>query len=106
MSDGWTTPSSPSPNLATALAFMKALDEWDEEALEKTLDETLEHRILPKSLMRPVLTKSLYLSAYIHGIAEMFNAPGSSKPVSRIILTYCYTIDFASAEIETTADYT
>ncbi|KAF7976416.1 hypothetical protein HWV62_6825 [Athelia sp. TMB] len=84
MSDGWTTPSSPSPNLATALAFMKALDEWDEEALEKTLDETLEHRILPKSLMRPVLTKSLYLSAYIHGIAEMFNAPGSSKPKSKL----------------------
>jgi len=77
-------PDSPSQNLATAIAFMKALDEWDEEALSKTLDETLEHRILPKSLMRPVLTKDLYLSGYIHNIAEMFKAPDSDKRRSKL----------------------
>ncbi|KZP28473.1 hypothetical protein FIBSPDRAFT_817380 [Athelia psychrophila] len=87
---GWTPPDSPSPNLATALAWMKALEEWDEATHFATCDETLEHRILPKSLMRPVLNKNHYLS-YFRGLAEMFAAPaGSSTQNAKVrLFTTC-----------------
>lgn len=68
---------------------MKALEEWDEDTHFATCDETLEHRILPKTLMRPVLNKNHYLS-YFRGLAEMFAAPAGSNIQShkvRLVLT-------------------
>lgn len=80
----WTAPENPSPNLQIALAYNDAMERWDEEALMSTFDETLEHRILPKSLTRPVLNKSLYRSYFQH-LASMFK-PAATK-VSNCYLT-------------------
>ncbi|RDB25161.1 hypothetical protein Hypma_007986 [Hypsizygus marmoreus] len=64
-------PSSPSPNLQTFLAYCDALNHWDYDKVMAVFDETLEHRILPKSLGRPVLNKAQY-SAYFAGVMPLF----------------------------------
>lgn len=69
--DSWAPPDDPSPNLRTVLAYFAAMETWDEAKLMDTFDDTLEHRILPKSLTRPVLTKQLY-RVYFQGLTAMF----------------------------------
>lgn len=64
-------PSSPSPNLQTLLAYCDALNEWNFEKVMAVFDDTLEHRILPKSLGRPVLNKKQY-SEYFGGVMPLF----------------------------------
>jgi hypothetical protein len=64
-------PASPSPNLRTLLAYRDALNEMDYGKTISVFDDTLEHRILPKSLGRPVLTKKQY-SDYFAGVMPLF----------------------------------
>ncbi|KAJ4483774.1 hypothetical protein J3R30DRAFT_1827439 [Lentinula aciculospora] len=63
------------PNLQTALAFIEARNSWFSRAacsngveqMMSLFDESLEHRILPHSLGRPVLNKNQY-KEYVHGL--------------------------------------
>jgi len=74
MSIPWTPPTNPSQNLRIALAYISALEQWDEKKLMDTLDETVEHRILPVSMTRPQLFKYQYLE-YFRGLRRMFRKP-------------------------------
>ncbi|KAF9073540.1 hypothetical protein BDP27DRAFT_1318457 [Rhodocollybia butyracea] len=64
-----------SPNLQTALAFIDARNAWFSSTGGKTgveqmmslFDDSLEHRILPNSLARPVLKKNQYRE-YVQGL--------------------------------------
>lgn len=76
-SSSWVRPQNPSPNLKVALAYLSALEQCDERKLMDTFDDTLEHRILPKSLGRPVLNKE-HFGNYFQSIASMFER-GSSR---------------------------
>jgi len=51
--------------------FIDALNRWDYDKLMSVFDDSLEHRILPKSLGRPVLTKKLY-GDYFKGMMPVF----------------------------------
>jgi len=53
------------------LAYTDALNAWDLERILHAFDDTLEHRILPKSLGRPVLNRKQY-TTYITGIYPLF----------------------------------
>jgi hypothetical protein len=65
----YTPPTNPSPNLQALLAYVEARNEWstDHTKVMGFFDDSLEHRILPKSLGRPVLTKKQY-SDYVAGL--------------------------------------
>jgi len=64
----YVPPNDPSPNLQAALAYIDARNNWFSSAdcvsaverMMSMFDEDLEHRILPRSLERPVLNKSQY----------------------------------------------
>lgn len=64
-------PHAPSPNVQTLLAYRDALNEWDYDKYMAVFDDTLEHRILPKSLGRPVLTKKQY-AVYCAEVMSLF----------------------------------
>lgn len=64
-------PHAPSPNVQTLLAYRDALNEWDYDKYMAVFDDTLEHRILPKSLGRPVLTKKQY-AVYCAEVMPLF----------------------------------
>ncbi|KAJ7594857.1 hypothetical protein C8J56DRAFT_927795 [Mycena floridula] len=66
-------PSDPSPNLQTVLAYVQARNENDPDKIMSLMHPTLEHRILPKSLGRPVLTRQLYAS-YLGGFCPRFKS--------------------------------
>lgn len=55
------------------LAYIDAVNSRDFEKMEAVFDEALEHRILPKSLERPVLTKRLY-GEYWRGVMSLFES--------------------------------
>ncbi|ESK97212.1 hypothetical protein Moror_17868 [Moniliophthora roreri MCA 2997] len=69
----YTRPPNPSPNLQTVFAFIDACNEWTKtRSVERTMvlfDDTLEHRILPNSLARPVLNKKQY-AEYTGGLLQ------------------------------------
>ncbi|KAJ3896146.1 hypothetical protein GG344DRAFT_61546 [Lentinula edodes] len=82
MSGSWTPssltylpPKKQSPNVQTALAFIEARNAWFSRAacssgvgqMMSLFDESLEHRILPQSLCRPVLNKNQYRE-YVQGL--------------------------------------
>ncbi|KAL0574813.1 hypothetical protein V5O48_007150 [Marasmius crinis-equi] len=64
-------PEHPSPRLQTVLEFIEASNEWSSarhiQRVMDLFDENLEHRILPKSLARPVLNKKQY-GEYLVGL--------------------------------------
>lgn len=64
-------PSTPSPYLRAFFAYVDALHAWDFDRLMQCFDESLEHRILPKSLGRPVLNKRQY-GEYFKGTMPLF----------------------------------
>ena len=68
-SDTYTPPEDPSPNLQALLSYVDARNDWatDTARIMDHFDESLEHRIVPKSLGRPVLNKRQY-GEYIHGL--------------------------------------
>ncbi|KAF8959946.1 hypothetical protein BDZ97DRAFT_1598129, partial [Flammula alnicola] len=68
---GYTVPASPSPNLRTFLAYVAAMEAWEFSDVMACFDEALEHRILPKSLGRPVLNKRQY-GEYLKGVMPLF----------------------------------
>jgi len=74
MASPWVPPTNQSPNLRTALAYIYAMEQWDEQKLMDTFDQTLEHQILPRSLNRPMLYKHQYLS-YFQGLHKIFQKP-------------------------------
>lgn len=49
-----------SPNMRGTLEYVAALNEWNHDKIIDCFDDTLEHRILPASLGRPVRDKALY----------------------------------------------
>jgi hypothetical protein len=57
---GFTIPNAPSPNMRALLAYVDALKAWNFNDIMACFDEALEHRILPQSLGRPVLSKRQY----------------------------------------------
>lgn len=71
----YVPPHDPSPNLQTALAYIEARNAWFSSAdnvsavdrMMAVFDEDLEHRILPRSLGRPVLNKTQY-KGYVNGL--------------------------------------
>ncbi|KIK69015.1 hypothetical protein GYMLUDRAFT_35054 [Collybiopsis luxurians FD-317 M1] len=68
-------PDDRSPNLQTALAFIDARNLWVGEGPDgvdqmlSLFDDNLEHRILPQSLCRPVLSKNQYRD-YVRGLLQ------------------------------------
>lgn len=66
-------PHDPSPNLRAFLSFIDALHRWDFDDIMDCFDETLEHRILPQSLGRPVLNKKQY-AQYFRAIFPIFQS--------------------------------
>ncbi|KAF9047699.1 hypothetical protein BJ165DRAFT_1315924, partial [Panaeolus papilionaceus] len=66
-------PHDPSPNLRAFLSFIDALHRWDFDDIMDCFDETLEHRILPQSLGRPVLNKKQY-AQYFRAIFPIFKS--------------------------------
>lgn len=67
----YSPPVSPSPNLQTVLAYVNARNENDADKIMSCMDDSLEHRILPKSLGRPVLNKGHY-AEYLGGLLPVF----------------------------------
>ncbi|KAF5317003.1 hypothetical protein D9611_003665 [Ephemerocybe angulata] len=67
----FSRPRAPSPYMKALLKYVDAVNQRDFEAMESVFDEALEHRILPKSLERPVLTKRLY-GEYWRGVMALF----------------------------------
>ncbi|KAK1231655.1 hypothetical protein PQX77_005221 [Marasmius sp. AFHP31] len=67
----FTQPKYPSPRLQTVLEFIDASNEWSStrsvDRVMNLFDDSLEHRILPKSLARPVLNKKQYRE-YLAGL--------------------------------------
>lgn len=57
--------------MRTLLLYVDAVNARDYNAMAATFDEALEHRILPKSMARPVLTKKLYVE-YWKGVMALF----------------------------------
>lgn len=100
-SSSWTLPMDPSPDLQLALAYNTALESWNEEMLMATFDDTLDHRILPKSLRRPLLTKRLYQS-YFQGLAAMFK-PRRTK-VDVILRPKCSSLRTLSSAYNSWSD--
>jgi len=71
----WTCPPNPSSNLRTVLSYISASEQCDDKKLADSLDQTLEHSILPQSLQRPqILSKNLYLE-YFRAFTKMFQKP-------------------------------
>jgi hypothetical protein len=64
-------PSTPSPYLQAFFAYVDAMHAWDFDRVMQCFDESLEHRILPKSLGRPVLNKRQY-GEYFKGTMPLF----------------------------------
>ena len=64
-------PSTPSPYLRAFFAYVDAMHAWDFDRVMQCFDESLEHRILPKSLGRPVLNKRQY-GEYFKGTMPLF----------------------------------
>lgn len=60
--------------MRSLLTYIDAVNNNDYDAMANVFDEALEHRILPKSLERPVLTKKLYLEYWrsVMGLFETF----------------------------------
>lgn len=60
--------------MKSLLTYIDAVNNRDFEAMDSVFDESLEHRILPKSLERPVLTKKQYGDYWrsISGLFEQF----------------------------------
>ncbi|PPR07094.1 hypothetical protein CVT24_010915 [Panaeolus cyanescens] len=69
----FTIPDDPSPNLRAFLRYIDALHRWDFDDIMACFDDTLEHRILPQSLGRPVLNKKQY-GEYFRGVHPIFKA--------------------------------
>lgn len=71
----YVPPKEQSPNVQTALAFIEARNAWFSRSacssgvgqMMSLFDESLEHRILPQSLGRPVLNKNQYME-YVQGL--------------------------------------
>lgn len=57
--------------MRTLLLYVDAVNARDYAALSSVFDDALEHRILPKSMARPVLTKKLYIE-YWKGVMALF----------------------------------
>ena len=70
---GFQVPETPSRNLRTFLAYIDALHSWDVVAVLDCFDDSLEHRILPQSLGRPVLNKRQY-GEYFKGLKPLFKS--------------------------------
>lgn len=70
----FSRPRAPSPYMKSLLTYIDAVNNRDFEAMDSVFDESLEHRILPKSLERPVLTKKQYGDYWrsISGLFEQF----------------------------------
>jgi len=64
-------PPTPSPYLRAFFAYVDAMHAWDFDRVMQCFDESLEHRILPKSLGRPVLNKRQY-GEYFKGTMPLF----------------------------------
>ena len=60
--------------MRSLLTYIDSVNTRDFEAMGSVFDTALEHRILPKSLERPVLTKKLYLEYWrsVMGLFEKF----------------------------------
>jgi len=58
--------------MKSLLAYIDAVNARDFATMERVFDEALEHRILPKRLERPVLTRKQYLD-YWKGIMKLFS---------------------------------
>ena len=69
---GFTVPDAPSPNMRALLAYFDALRRWNFKDVMACFDEALEHRILPQSLSRPVLSKRQY-GEYFKAIMPLIN---------------------------------
>jgi hypothetical protein len=65
---GFTILNAPSPNMRSLLAYVDAFQAWN---IMACFDEALEHRILPQSLSRPVLSKRQY-GEYFGAIMPLF----------------------------------
>ncbi|TFK26259.1 hypothetical protein FA15DRAFT_573174, partial [Coprinopsis marcescibilis] len=65
-------PRAPSPYMRSLLVYIDAVNARDFGSLATVFDDALEHRILPKSLARPVLTKKLYID-YWRSVMAMFS---------------------------------
>lgn len=70
---GFQVSETPSRNLRTFLAYVDALHSWDLVAVLECFDDSLEHRILPQSLGRPVLNKRQY-GEYFKGLMPLFKS--------------------------------
>lgn len=57
--------------MRTLLLYVDAVNARDYNTMAATFDDALEHRILPKSMARPVLTKKLYVE-YWKGVMALF----------------------------------
>ncbi|KAF9524986.1 hypothetical protein CPB83DRAFT_819287 [Crepidotus variabilis] len=68
---GFLPPESPSPNLQAFLSYISAVHTLDTEVIIKHFDDSLEHRIIPNSLGRPVLNKKQY-AEYVRGAVKFF----------------------------------
>lgn len=64
----WTPPPAPSQNLKVLLAYVNARNKLDN--VLRFFHNELEHRYLPVSLGRPVLTKKQY-GEYLEALASM-----------------------------------
>jgi hypothetical protein len=80
-------PQNPSPNLKVALAYLSALEQYDEGKLMDTFDDTLKHEIFPKSLRRPVLNKT-HFRQYFRSLASMFEHEREKNSVSGAFLSF------------------
>ncbi|EAU91886.1 hypothetical protein CC1G_04653 [Coprinopsis cinerea okayama7 len=67
----FTRPRQPSPYMRSLLVYLDAVNARDFGSMEAVFDDALEHRILPKSMNRPVLTKRQYID-YWKGVMSMF----------------------------------
>lgn len=72
---GYVVPAQPSRNLRTFLEYVDALSQvpCDLDRVFNCFDDSLEHRILPASLKRPVLTKRHYRE-YLSLVLPMFSS--------------------------------
>lgn len=60
--------------MRSLLVYLDAVNARDYSSMEAVFDDALEHRILPKSMARPVLTKKQYIDYWreIMGLFEEF----------------------------------
>ncbi|KAF9011573.1 hypothetical protein BDZ89DRAFT_1077642 [Hymenopellis radicata] len=66
----WTPPPAPSQNLKVLLAYVNARNKLDLSNVLRFFHTELEHRYLPMSLGRPVLTKKQY-GEYLEALTSM-----------------------------------